>query len=353
MYETGVDYRVLKRILNWIQTNALRSNFDFYFEEEPRSHKDSQRIYRGATLLKVAAWLDHPLARNESVIKRVMQYQDVSGGVFNYIGDETKDIKKPQTIGALDTTFFGHLMVALNQRERAIRAGDWVLKFVEANAKPMRDNGTLYCNMDLNGKLVTDTDPDDPNSTINLVDRAQPTWQTGTIMAYLSCLYDTMRTVWGFADSEAERFLKGTFPVIEFESKMPHYTYAWPSKCKVAWGAGELLRVLLKHKKGTPELIEKAYTAAKNTVVLTFLDNQLPFGGWVNEHYPLSKSIPEYYYDYKPIKGISSVPDKPTNNADVKTIYLPAEEITGENVAEMKSAEKGIEAYLNSYMDLT
>ncbi len=204
--------------------------------------------------------------------------------------------------------------------------------------------------MKLDGNLVTDIDSDDPNGAVNLIDRAQPTWQTGTILAYLSVLYDTLREKWGYSDSDAEKYLKATYPVIDFEDRMSYYTYFWPSKCKVAWGGGELLRVLLKYEKGSDELKEKAYKATKNTVLYTFIDNQLPNGKWANEHYPLSKNIPEYYYDYKPIKGISKIPDKPTENADKKTIYLPAEEITGENLGEMKSAEKGIETYLDYYL---
>jgi hypothetical protein len=349
LYVTGVDQKILHKVLDWLGEKALRNNYDFYFEDEPQTHKDLQRVYRPLSFIKVGAWIGHPLAKNEQVINRILQYQHTSGGVFNYIGDNPDEIEEPEFIGALDTSFFGHFMIALNQKERAIKAGDWLVKFVEANTNPMKDEGVLYCNMSIDGTLITDVDPDDPNGAVNLVDRAQPTWQTGTVMAYLSVLYDTLREKWGYTDSDAEKYLKATYPVIEFEDRMPLYTYFWPSKCKVAWGGGELLRVLVKYDKGTAELTEKAYRATKNTVVYTFIDNQLLHGGWANEHYPLSKSAPEYYYDYKPIKGISNVPDKPTENANSKTIYLPGEELTGENLGELKSAEKGIEAYLNYY----
>lgn len=349
MYVTGVSHKILGKILDWLESKALRKNYDFYFEDEPKTYKDLQRLYRPLSFLKVAKWIDHPIAKNEPVINRVLQYQHTSGGVFNYIGDDPGNIEEPEAIGALDTSFFGHLMIALNQKEKAIKAGDWLVNFVKANTKPMKEEGVLYCNMGVDGNLVTDIDPDDPNGTVNLVDRVQPTWQTGTIMAYLSVLYDTMREKWGYSDADAEKYLKSTYPVIEFEDRMPHHTYLWSSKCKVAWGGGELLRTLVKYDKGDDELKEKAYRATKNTVLVTFIDTQLPHGGWANEHYPLSKSIPEYYYDYKPIKGISNVPDKPTENADEKTIYLPAEELTGEYLGEMKSAEEGIEAYLQYY----
>lgn len=349
MYETGGDRKILNTILNWLEKKALRKNYDFYFEDEPASYKYLQRVYRPLSFLKVAVWINHRLSKNEEVINRILQYQHRSGGVFNYIGDDPNNIEEPETLGALDTSFFGHLMVALDERERAMKAGDWLVTFVNKNSQSMKEEGVLYCSMDMDGDLITDIDSDNPNATVNLVDRAQPTWQTGTIMAYLSVLYDTMREKWNYSDSDAEKYLMATYPVIEFEDRMPYYTYFWPSKCKVAWGAGELLRVLLKYGKGDDDLKEKAYKAAKNTCLTTFIDCQLPHGGWANLHYPLSKSIYEYYLDYKPIKGISNVPDTPTKNDNVTTIYLPAEEITGEYLAEMRSAEKGIDSYLKYF----
>ena len=67
-------------------------------------------------------------------------------------------------------------------------------------------------------------------------------------------------------------------------------------------------------------------------------------------HYPLDDRIPEMQFDYKPLKGIVNVPQKPIPNS--RTIFLPSEEITGEFLGEMKAIEGGIETLLNHYRGL-
>lgn len=125
---------------------------------------------------------------------------------------------------------------------------------------------------------------------------------------------------------------------------MPLETYLWPSKCKVAWGAGELLRVLVEYGLGSAEQVELAYQAARKTAVFTFMDNQLPHGGWSCMHYPTSELAPELSYDYKPLAGLVAVPDAPIPGSP--TIWLPSEEITGEFLGEIKSVELGVQALL-------
>jgi hypothetical protein len=125
---------------------------------------------------------------------------------------------------------------------------------------------------------------------------------------------------------------------------MPLDTYLWPSKCKVGWGAGELMRVLVQHGLGDDELLEKAYRVAERVAMFTFMDNQLPDGGWSCMHYPLSDGIAEMDYSYKPLKNIVWVPPEPT--ALSATIFLSREEITGEFLGEMKGIEQGVAAYV-------
>ena len=79
--------------------------------------------------------------------------------------------------------------------------------------------------------------------------------------------------------------------------------------------------------------------------MFTFLDNQLPSGGWPAMHYPLSETIPEMGFSYKPLKGVVWTP--PERIAGSQTIWLPGEEITGEFLGEMESVEQGVTAWLN------
>ncbi|NQT14893.1 MAG: hypothetical protein HQ582_19215, partial [Planctomycetes bacterium] len=114
MYAADVDHDTIARLLDWADNEALRPTGDFYIPGEPREYKDLQRVYRAATFGKVAAWLGHPVIHRPGVVERILQYQhQPSGGVFNYIGDDPGTVEEQATIGSLNTTFFGHLMVAL------------------------------------------------------------------------------------------------------------------------------------------------------------------------------------------------------------------------------------------------
>jgi hypothetical protein len=303
-----------------------------------------QRVYRPLTFGKVAAWLGHSLISNELVLNRLMQYQHESGGVFNYIGDDPDEIEEQPTIGTLNTSFFGHLMVALDMKDKAIKTGNWLCRFVQANKENMSQNEIMYANMTPEGELVTDINPGERMAGV--VDNKAPKqefWQVGTVMAYLAVLYEKMRESWG-DESKAQTYLDNALILLDFEDTMPLYTYLWPSKCKVGWGAGELLRVLVKYNVGTLEQIEKSYRAARNVAVFTFMDNQLPNGGWPCMHYPLSELAPEMAFDYKHLRGLVNVPD--CRVPDSETIFLPGEEITGEFLGEMKSIQMGMETAL-------
>jgi hypothetical protein len=348
LYAAGVYRGIIRRILDWVAKNALRPNGDFYFDEEESNYKVLQRVYRPLTFLKVAAWINHPLVKSKQVIRRILQYQHRSGGVFHYIGEDPDSIEEQPYMGTLNTSFFGHLMIALDMREPALKAGEWIINFIKANRDYMRKKGLMYTQMTPEGDLITDVKPGERITKIlNNRDPKQEFWQVGTCMAYLAVLYEAMRDKWKSSEAAAGPYLDAAIELLEFEETMPLYTYLWPSKCKVGWGAGELLRILTKYGVGTEEQIEKSYRIARLVAIFTFMDNQLPNGGWSCMHYPLDERIPEMQFDYKPLKGIVNVPQEPIPNS--RTIFLPSEEITGEFLGEMKSIELGIKALLKYY----
>ena len=348
MYAAGVDHGIIAELLDWAQEHALQPSGDFYLPDEGPRYKDWQRAYRPLTFLKVAAWINHPLAGDERVLSRILQYQHASGGVFNYIGDDPSQVEKQATIGTLNTSFFGQLMVALDMRDEAVSAGRWLCALVEANHDHMRERGMMYVNMTPEGDLVTDIAPGERISSI--VDNQHPKqefWHVGTVMAFLAVLYDVARERWGHDIQGLERYLHNALELLNFEATMPLYTYLWPSKCKVGWGAGELLRILAKYRRGTSEQVEKAYGVAKKVAVFTFMDNQLSNGGWSCMHYPTSELAPELAFDYKPLQGLVNVPEHPLSAS--QTVFLPGEEITGEFLGEMKSIEGGVRELLDQY----
>jgi len=79
-------------------------------------------------------------------------------------------------------------------------------------------------------------------------------------------------------------------------------------------------------------------------VLFTFLDNQFASGGFSCMHYPMQDGIPELAFNYKPLKGIVRAPPKRVEGS--QTIFLPAEEITGEFLGELKSVEQGVAAWI-------
>jgi hypothetical protein len=194
------------------------------------------------------------------------------------------------------------------------------------------------------GELVTEVGPGERiGKVLDLQRPRQEFWQVGTAMAYLAVLYDVMVTQWNDPEAKARPYLDAALALLDFESQMPLDTYLWPSKCKVGWGVGELMRVLVEHGLGDGETLETAYRAAERVALFTFLDNQLPNGGWPGMHYPLSDAVPEAAYSYKPVGGTVWVPPEPTGNP--QTIFLPPEEITGEFLGEMQSIEQGVAAW--------
>ena len=346
MFAAGVDHQTIARLLDWARQEALQENGDFYFPEEPPEYKDFQRVYRPLNFLRVAAWIDHPLARDRRVLGRILQYQHKSGGVFHYIGDDPGRPEEQPMIGTLDTTFFGHLMLALDQRDRAATVGQWVRRWVDANREHMA-HGRLYTKMTPAGELVTGVAPGEKISrVVDTQDPKQEFWNIGTAMAYLAVLYDVMLSRWAETQARAQPYLKAALALLDFESTMPLDTYLWPSKCKVGWGAGELLRVLVRHRPEDLETIERAYRVAERVAVFTFIDNQLTHGGWPWMHYPLSEQIPEMAFSYKPLKNKVWPPPEPI--AGSQTIFLASEEITGEFLGEMKAIEQGVAAWLES-----
>jgi hypothetical protein len=114
----------------------------------------------------------------------------------------------------------------------------------------------------------------------------------------------------------------------------------------VAWGAGELLRVLVEHGIGDKPTIEKTYRVAERVAIFTFMDNQLPNGGWAAVHYPLSELIPEMDFGYKPLKGTVWAPPDPIEGS--QTVWLPGEELAGEFLGEMECIVRGVAAWLKA-----
>lgn len=348
-HAAGVDRSYVTRLLDWVYENALQPNGDLFFPEELPDHRDDTRVYRALTMFKFAALLDHPLIHDERIIKRVLQYQDPeTGGCFYFIGEDPARPQLPDSIAVGDTAFFGEFTLASGLFDRALHTGAWMLKMVQDNLPHMKGEGIFYCTTDRKGALITDIRPGEKIfRTVNNWDANQMGWNIGCAMAFLADLYDTARDKCGFSVQAAQKYLDAGLALADFEDTMPLYTYYYPSKCKVAWGAGNLLRILNKYGLGTEEQIDKLYRAGRRVLAVTFLGSQLADGSWPGIHYPLGDDAPELQIDYRIMKGLRLYPAELTGSKT--SSYLPATEITGEFLGEIGALVDGLVPLLEQY----
>jgi hypothetical protein len=348
-YAAGIDRSYVSLLLDWLYQNALQPNGDLFFPEEPPDHRDDTRVYRALTFLRFAALIDHPIVRDERILRRVRQYQDpVTGGCFYNIGEDPARPQPPDFIAIGDTAFFGEFALAAGWIDQALKAGAWTLRMVQDNRAHMTGEAILYCTTDRNGDLVTAIKPGERISrTVNNWDANQMGWNIGCAMAFLADLYEALRDKCGYDEGAAYKYLDAVLALADFEDTMPLYTYFYPSKCKVAWGAGALLRVLVKYGLGTEERFDKLYRAAKQVFTLTFLSSQLPDGSWPSLHYPLGDESPELQFDYRVLKGLTLYPAERINNKTCS--FLPATEITGEFLGEIGAMVEGLTSLLQYY----
>jgi hypothetical protein len=349
-YATGVGAHYVGQLLDWLYANALQPNGDLFFPGEPDDHKVDTRVYRALTFLRFAALTGHPMARDAKILQRLRQYQDAAtGGCFYYIGEDPLNPEPPSFIAVGDTAVLGEFALAAGWKDEALRAGAWMLKMVQDNHRHMTEEGTFYILTDRGCELITDVRPGEKIfKTVNNWDANQAGWNVGIAMALLGDLYDAMRERWGYNPEAAQPYLDAALSLLDFEDTMPVYTYHFLSKCKVAWGAGVLLRVLLKYGLGTEEQLDKLYRAAKRVFMWTFLGTQRPDGSWPAMHYPLTDDAPELLFDYRFLKGLALNPMEKIAGSKTSS-FLPAVEITGEFLGEIGAMVEGLEPLLERY----
>jgi hypothetical protein len=349
-YAARVGDGYVAELLDWLYRNALQPNGDLFFPEEPPDHRIDTRVYRALTFLRFAALSDHPIARDTRILRRVRAYQDpATGGCFYYIGEDPNEPELPPFIAVGDTVFFGEFALAADLQEEALKAGAWTRKMVQDNYRHITSEGIFYTLTDRSGDLITEVKPGERFfKMVNNWDANQAGWILGCAMAFLGDLYDALRGRWGYDAEAAKPYLDAALTLVNFEDTMPVYTYWFLSKCKVAWGAGVLLRVLLKYNLGTEEQFDKLYRAAKRVFLLTFLGSQRPDGSWPAMYYPLVDDAPELQFDYRDLKGLTLYPAERMAQSPTSS-YLPTVEITGEFLGEIGAMIEGLESLLRRY----
>lgn len=350
MHAANVDHFYINEILDWLYANAMQPNGDFYFPEEPPDHQISTRVYRTVVFFMVASLVNHRIAKDEKVVRRILQCQDPkTGGCFNHIGEDPSKPELPDFLAIAETSFFGEFALAAGLKEEALKAGAWMLKLVQENIPHMANEGVFYCLTDRAGQLIRRVNPGEKFvKTVNNIDGNQAGWNVGCAMALLADLYDTVRERWGYGADGAQAYIDAALALLDFENTMPLYTYFYLSKCKVVWGAGVLLKVLLKYRLASEEQLEELYRISKRVFVYTFLGTQLPDGSWPPMHYPLGDDSPELQLDYRVLKGLTLNPAEKIKERATSS-FLPAVEITGEFLGEIGAMVSGLLPLLEYY----
>lgn len=341
---------MLTRLLDWCQENTLQPNGDLFFPDEQGPARNSMRFYRAATIMPYAHHVGHSLAENTVVRERMHQYLDpATGTVYPYIGEDPEHPEFPDGSNVMLCTFFGEYAIAAGSREAATAAGQWLLSLIEQNADFMSEQGRFYWTTDRTGTIDTQVGRgEEYNKALTTRPTSQanyPGWVTGSCMAFLADIYDALVTEWDSPD-EAAPYLDAARRLASYEASMPLETYFFPSKCKVAWGAGRLLSALIAHQVDDEDAIDNAYRIGKRTYLYTFLGNRLSSGGWGPEYYPHSSDSPELAYDYRIMEGLSGLPvGEGVLKSDTAAV-LSAVEITAENVAELHYFARGVNELL-------
>ena len=308
LYEANRIPQVV-RLLDWIDANAKRAPGEYYFPEESPYQKDRQRVYRFLTFGKIAEMLKHPAYCNDETRERIFQYQHPSGGVFANI-DEGKALR----LEPLNTTFFGQWAIAAGFLDKAEKAGDFIVELVELNAKHFEADRMFFVRDPQGGNLITEFSEDVRlNFYIDTKTIKQPSWVTGTCIALLADLY---------AINKNRTCLDAACKLADFEARCDYRQLFWPSKCKCGWGEAELYRVTADpmHRK-----------LAADVARVTFLDAQLPHGGWSHMFYPVKE-------DGGWRKAVYGGPERsvPENLPDDGSYgRLSSHEITGEFMGEL------------------
>ncbi len=324
LYEEGRINEVIQ-ILDFVVGKARRAPAEYYFAEEEWYEKDMQRIYRFCTLAKFAEYLRYEKIANDEDRARAFEYQHESGGVFANIDEDPAEELEP-----LNTSFFGQWALAGNMIDRARRAAEWLAEMVGLNEKHLSQEPPCiyYKRRASDGSLVTEFPNDhEMNYAIRADKIKQPSWVSGTSMALLADVYRV---------TGEEVFLDAALKLADYEARCDPAQVFWPAKCKVAWGLGQLYAVT-----HNPE--HRRLCANVNRI--TFMESQLPRGGWAKMFYPLEEKGAWREVVYAGPER--HVPE--SLREDGTWLFLREQEVSGEFMGEMGRSRAAFQEVLAEF----
>lgn len=184
------------------------------------------------------------------------------------------------------TASAGLALLACGHTAEAIRAGEFILRLLEAQPDPDR---FFYCSWEIGSGLMTDVwGDDDPNAvrgrkqyclSTETDPRQEMTWLVGKPMKFLASLYDQT--------GEGE-YLEGAVALFDFFHQLGGERWHNYASCKVMWAGAQLFRLTG----------EQRFADTAERILDWFCQSQHPSGLWVHglwyarpEDQPLAGSL--------------------------------------------------------------
>lgn len=191
------------------------------------------------------------------------------GGFFSVFDVKTGQVET-RYLDSSSTSSAGLALLACGRVEEATRAGDFLLRLLEAQPEPERH---FYTSWDSEAGLVTDVwDKADGffswgRVQFCLTTEADPlkeyTWLAGKTMKFLAKLYD---------ETSDRRYLDGAVSLFDFFQRLDEGSWHNTGSCKIMWSAAELYR-----HTGEPN-----FAQAAERVFDALCQSQTPDGIWVH-----------------------------------------------------------------------
>ena len=221
-------------------------------------------FYRTCYILRAALCLGRFDVASPAALSHLYRYQHRSGGFCGGLRPAAR-----RRINPLDTCMGGWLCLYTARLDRAIRAGDFLVRLIR-NQPRMPER--LYFHTDSRtGRCVTAFDPG--TDVCYYSDRKKDKqwfFVTGAIMGFLADL---------FRATGNRSYLRTATKLFAYEKGMHPRSFEWPCKCKVGWGAALLYSV-------TGDAMHR--TMATKVADVTLLGPQCRNGGWKTLWFPLS-----------------------------------------------------------------
>lgn len=168
------------------------------------------------------------------------------------------------------TSSAGLALLACGYTAEAIRAGDFILRLLDAQPEYDRN---FYCSWEIGSGLMTDIwGDDDPNAiwgrkqyclSTETDPRQEMTWLIGKPMKFLATLYD---------QTGEKKYLDGAVSLFDFFHRLGEERWHNYASCKVMWAGAQLYRLTGRQR----------YADTAERILDWFCESQYPSGLWVH-----------------------------------------------------------------------